>query len=255
MSALSRLALSRLALAAVLAMVLPVAARAAETARVAVTLPALHSLTARLLQGVAEPELLMPKRAEAHLVDLSAAQIQTLRRADLVVWSGPELEGAVAEAGLIMPDLKNRVLTLSHHLPIMTPAEKGTDRPGKVRDLRFWLDPRLAHHAVHMLTPALVRLYPLALETILSNEAALMDEIHHSEHAVRAALGTAEGTPLHLGQGDLRYLEWRFNLAAEECPRNGFDPMGFDLTPGAGLYSRLMERAGKALAACIGRGV
>lgn len=244
-------ALSRVVAALVL-LFATVPAWAAPPPRVVVSLPPLHSLVARLLENVATPELLMKDQVRAHLTELDATQIDAVRRADLVVWSGPELEGAIAEAGLVMPDLASRTLTLSRYVPLITPTADGSDQPGPARDLRFWLDPRLTHHAIHMIAPALVRLYPDASDTILDNEIALIAELHHTEHATRAALGTAEGTPLHLVGSDLRYLEWRFNLPVVGCARGNFDPLGFNLTAGPALYGRLMDGARDTLAACLG---
>ncbi len=219
--------------------------------RVVVSLPPLHSLVAKLLRGVATPELLMPRQVADHLVDLSGAQVEALRKADLVVWDGPGLEQGIAEAGLVMPDLSRRTLTISDHIPILTLGSKDNpDLSSGQRDLRFWLDPRLAHEAIHIIAPALVRLYPAAANTILDNEIAVMHELHHIEHSIRAELGTSEGVPLHMGTGDLRYLEWRFNLAQEHCERGGFDPIGFGLAPGADLYNHLMDGARDALLAC-----
>ncbi len=71
----------------------------------------------------------------------------------------------------------------------------------------------------------LVRVFPQATDRILDNEIAVMHELHHLEHSVRASLKTEAPTPLHVGASDLRYLEWRFNLAQPGCARNGFDPM------------------------------
>jgi zinc transport system substrate-binding protein len=213
--------------------------------RVVVSLPPLHSLTARLLRGVATPELLMPSHLARRLPELSAVQVNSLHKADLVIWSGPELEGAIAEAAALLPDFSRRTLTLSNYLPIRTRSGVSADR-----DLRFWLDPRLAHHAAHMIAPALVRLYPQASDTILDNEIALMEELHHIEHGVRAALAVTDDVPREMGASDLYYLEWRFNQTGGGCPRAGFEPLGFGLEPGPMLYEAFMTRAKDALSAC-----
>ncbi|RAU20315.1 hypothetical protein CU669_18890 [Paramagnetospirillum kuznetsovii] len=224
--------------------------------RVVASLPPIHSLVSRLLQGVAKPELLMTGRVADHLVELSATQIQALRQADLVVWSGAELEGAIAEAEMVQPTLSNRLLTLSDKIPMLPITTAGNpDRPSGRHDLRFWLDPRLVHHAVHMMVPTLVRLYPNATDRILDNEIALIHDLHHVEHSIHVALKTPDGTPLHVGASDLRYLEWRFNLAQQGCARNGFDPVGFNLAPGSALYGQLMDGARDALLACQNRKV
>lgn len=219
--------------------------------KVVASLPPIQSLIAKLLKGVAEPGLLMADRTAGHLAELSAAQVKALREAELVVWSGPALEGAIAEARLVMPDLGSRTLTLSTQLPILTASRPDNpDLAGETQDLRFWLDPRLAHVAVHVLAPALVRVYPEAADAILDNEIAVMRELHHLEDGMRAALGTAKGVPLRMASADLRYLEWRFNLSRAGCPRRGFEPNGFGLPPGPDLYDRLMARARETLAAC-----
>ena len=248
---MARFKRSAAAIAAAFSLLIVTAPAQAESVKVVVSLPPLHSLVSSLLKNMATPQLLMPDHLGTHLVELSSQQIQTLRQADLVIWSGPTLEGAIAEAQLIMPDLAARSLTLSRHVPLITPAA-GTDQPGTAKDLRFWLDPRLTHHALHTLAPALVRLFPDAAETTLDNEIALMAEIHHIEHSMRAALGTGDGTPVHLGNSDLLYLEWRFNLPAGNCARNAFDPMGFKLAAGSGLYTRMMDDARGTLSACLG---
>jgi zinc transport system substrate-binding protein len=240
----------RAAILAALLSLFTIASAQAEP-RVVASLPPIHSLVAKLLDGVAKPELLMPSHVSEHLVDLSAAQVKALRDADLVVWSGPSLEGAIAEAGRVIPSLSARQYTLSDHVVIMTQSKPGQpDTPSGKRDLRFWLDPRLAHMAVHMMVPALLRVYPEATDRILDNEIAVMHELHHLEHSIRASLKTEDSTPLHVGASDLRYLEWRFNLAQQGCARNGFDPIGFGLPAGPGLYNRLMDGARETMAAC-----
>lgn len=248
---MARFKRSAAAIAAAFSLLIVTAPAQAESAKVVVSLPALHSLVSSLLKNVATPQLLMPDHLDTHLVDLSAQQIQILRQADLVIWSGPALEGAIAETQLIMPDLAARSLTLSRHVPLITPAIAGTDQPETAKDLRFWLDPRLTHHALHTLAPALVRLFPDASDTILDNEIALMAEVHHVEHSMRAALGTEDGTPVHLGNSDLVYLQWRFNLPVNACDKSTFDPMGFKLAAGPGLYTRMMDDARVALSACM----
>lgn len=80
-------------LAAALCAAVPAAASPSSSAsakpKVVVSLPPLHSLVSRMLQGVAEPELLMDQRLDTRLVDLNGRQVEALRRADLMIWSGP----------------------------------------------------------------------------------------------------------------------------------------------------------------------
>lgn len=64
----------------------------AETPRVVASLAPLHSLAASVMADVAEPELLLPAGASPHAYSLRPSEAERLRRADLVIWVGPELE-------------------------------------------------------------------------------------------------------------------------------------------------------------------
>lgn len=51
-----------------------------------------HSLTAMVMQGVAEPKLLVPPGGSPHGYALRPSQVRALSNASLVVWIGPDLE-------------------------------------------------------------------------------------------------------------------------------------------------------------------
>lgn len=239
-----------LAAVAIVAGVIVSGAEARADARVVVSVPPLHSLVAQLLDGVDEPTLLMQGETPS-FVDLSAVQVGSLRDASLVVWSGAELEPALAQARLLVKGLDLKTMRLTATVPVLARSEEDNpDRTAKGHDLRFWLDPRLAKVAVRRLAPRLALLYPDHAERVLDNETHVVHGLMALEKGIRRDLDTPEGVPLHVGGSDLRYLEWRFNVGRMGCARLGFDPMGYDLEPGSGLYRKLMEGATAAMAAC-----
>lgn len=67
------------------------AAALADAPRVAADIAPVHSLAARVMQGVASPDLIMPPGASPHDYNLRPSNAAALQAADLVFWVGPEL--------------------------------------------------------------------------------------------------------------------------------------------------------------------
>ena len=65
--------------------------------RVVATIQPLHALAAGVMEGVAEPQLLLPPGASPHSYALTPSQAQALAQADLVVWVGSGLEQFLAK--------------------------------------------------------------------------------------------------------------------------------------------------------------
>ncbi len=68
------------------------AAQSARAADVAVSIKPVHSLVAGVMQGVAEPYLLIPGSASPHNYTLKPSDAQALERAKVVFWVGEDLE-------------------------------------------------------------------------------------------------------------------------------------------------------------------
>src|SRR5690625_5946255 len=67
-------------------------AAAAQAPRVVASILPLHSLTAAVMEGVGEPELLVPGAASPHSFSLRPSDARSLEEAALVIWIGEELE-------------------------------------------------------------------------------------------------------------------------------------------------------------------
>jgi zinc transport system substrate-binding protein len=99
-----------------LAIALPAAAAAAagpaaaEPPRVVATIAPIHSLVAGVMEGVAEPELLLAGSVSPHHFQLRPSQARMLDRADAIVWVGPGLETALVRSLEALGDA--RVLAL-----------------------------------------------------------------------------------------------------------------------------------------------
>lgn len=74
------------------------AAPAAAAPRVATDIPAVHSLAARVMAGVSEPELVLPPGASPHGYAMKPSEAELLQEADVVLWVGAELTPWLARA-------------------------------------------------------------------------------------------------------------------------------------------------------------
>ncbi|WP_448326017.1 zinc ABC transporter substrate-binding protein [Sulfitobacter sp. M13] len=63
----------------------------AEVPRVAVDIAPVHSLVARVMQGVGTPDLIVQTGASAHEYSLRPSEAKALQHADLVFWVSPDL--------------------------------------------------------------------------------------------------------------------------------------------------------------------
>lgn len=63
----------------------------ADAPTVATDIPPVHSLVARVMQGLGEPTLVLPPGASPHGYAMRPSEAAALAEADLVVWTGPAL--------------------------------------------------------------------------------------------------------------------------------------------------------------------
>jgi len=83
---------------------------------VVVSIKPIHSLAASLLEGIAEPLLLVDGAQSPHSFAMRPSSSRALNNADVVVWIGPELEGFLAKSVSVLPD-QVRVVSLLHDTP------------------------------------------------------------------------------------------------------------------------------------------
>lgn len=60
--------------------------------KVAVTIKPIHALVSGIMQGIGEPQLLLPDGASPHTFQLKPSTLKQLQQAELIIWVGPELE-------------------------------------------------------------------------------------------------------------------------------------------------------------------
>ena len=122
----------------VLLLPLQAVAVSADPPSVVVSGRPLHSLAAGMMQGIAEPDLLIDGEGTRRFVEPSDAERSLLAGADLIIWSGRELEPGLA---ILLQQRRHRgqVLEVLASKDLKVLPARDDDR---LRDPFYWLDSR-----------------------------------------------------------------------------------------------------------------
>lgn len=195
--------------------------------RVLVSLLPIHSLVASIMQGVAEPELLLPGGASPHSFALRPSQVRSIEQADLVVWVGPELE-TFLQRGLSGLGNSKKILTLAD-LPALAwlPARSGglLTVGGEAaaeadhehghrgnRDYHFWLSPERAIVLVSQLRWKLTELDPAHASRYQANSERLVQRLQALQKSLAAGLAGLRGSRYAVFHDAYRYFEEEFGI-------------------------------------------
>ncbi len=242
-----------LALALVLA--LPAAARAAPP-RVAADIPPVHSLVARVMEGVGAPDLVVTASASPHGFAMAPSEARRLARAELVVWIGPALAPWLERAiGSLAPEARSlRLLEVpgARLLPYRAGADFAAHAhdpgaPGaEETDPHAWLDPANARAWLPAIAAALAELDPENAAAYAANAAAAEAEIAALEGEIAARLAPFSGRPFLVAHDAYHYFEARFGIEAA-----GAVSLGDADAPGPRRLARLRALLDEPGPACV----
>lgn len=239
---------SRLILTLLLILTMPLQAQAsAEAFSVAVTVKPLHSLVAGVMQGVAEPALVMGTSASPHHYTLRPSERRALANASLIFWVGPELES-------FMPRILDSLETSSRNvalikakgllrLPARTAHHHAADESHI--DPHIWLSPQNAHALVDAIAAELSRLDTAHAHIYADNSRRLHQRIRESDGQIRHQL--AGKTSAFISYHDAyQYFEKAYGLN-----NAGFVSSGDEISPSAKYVHELRDRIQKQQLHCL----
>lgn len=245
--------------ALLLALLLPTAGQAAP--RVVASIPPIHSLVAGVMQGIAEPTLLVPATASAHTHSLRPSEARALSEADLVFWIGPIYEtflekplGALARPGtlvrlmdaadLILRDARGGGAWESH-------AHDGHGRDHGHRhddavDGHLFLDPRNAKAMAMAIAAALSAADGDNAAHYRANAAALAARLDALDAELAATLAPVREKPFIVFHDAYQYFEARYGLKGI-----GSITVSPERQPGARRLQTLRRKIGELRAVCV----
>lgn len=242
--------------------------------KVVVSILPLHSLAAGVMQGVGEPQLLVPVGASPHTYSLKPSDARALQSADLVVWIGEALENYL-EKPLSSLAGKARILEIADidELTLLDAREGGAfdahdhgDHPeakGKAgtassthghvhaedeKDVHLWLDPDNARIVVAHIAAELTQLDPGNAAVYSANVAKMNERIDTLDRDVKSRLSPVQSRPYLVFHDAYQYFERHFGTKIV-----GSITVSPDQTPGAKRVAELRERIRTSAPVCVFR--
>ena len=202
---------------ALVAILVCAAAPAGAAPKVLATLKPIHSLTASVMQGVAEPELLIGGAISAHSYELKPSDARKISEAALVFEIGPDMETYLTGA---LSALGRRAVVLERAPGVrLQPARRGglwgeDEHEQGPADPHIWLDPRNAIAMTHAIAAALVRQDPADASAYRRNEAATVTMLEGLDRELAAELAPVRERPYLVFHDAYHYFEARYGLHA-----------------------------------------
>lgn len=227
---------------------------------VVVDIAPVHALVAQVMDGVAEPALLLDREADPHAVQLRPSQARMLADADLVIWVGPALEpwlGRVTGAGaadqlvlMEVPETTLRDLAGQNEEPHRQDdddeAPGDHDDPGhEGADPHVWLSPDNARAWLGLFAETLAARDPENAGAYRANAAAAQGRIDALAAGIEARLAPHKGAEIVTFHDAFGYFTQHFGLVVTGSVRPGDAA-----TPSAAAMAALAEIVASHPVAC-----
>lgn len=210
----------------------------ADTPRVSVDIAPVHSLVARVMDGVGTPDLIIQSGASPHEYNLRPSEAKALQEADLVFWVGPDLTPwlygsietlakdaavtALLEAdGTIELEFRKSALFAAHdheeaaHDDDADEEEEGHDAHDHgAHDPHAWLSPQNAMTWLNVIAGRLSSVDPDNAGVYFANATAGRAEIEALISDVNATLAPVRGRQFIVFHDAYQYFEMDFDFPA-----------------------------------------
>lgn len=230
----------------------------AAAPRVVVSIAPVHSLVAGVMEGVAEPHLLIPPGASPHAYALKPSDAHALAKAQLVVWVGEGLE-PMLEKPLHSLAESSRVIELAgvegmHLLDNREGGVWGEEYHDDTHeghghdevDMHLWLAPENARRIVDVVATQLVKMDNGNAARYRQNAAAMTKRIEALEEQLRQKLLPVHDIPYIVFHDAYHYFEEAFGLTPA-----GAISVSPDRSPGAKRLSEIRQTIGERKASCV----
>lgn len=255
------------------------AAQAADAPRVVVSIKPIHSLVASVMQGAAQPMLLIGSGASPHTYSLKPSEARALQQANLVVWVGEGLETFLVKPLTALPR-GARVLELAdapgvtllpyreagpweeHARDDAKAASAGKAHDHKAHDhegahapedhghgnadMHIWLDIDNAKAIVSAVVAALVEADPANAGVYRSNGEQTQARLAELDQRLRDELAAVAGRPYIVFHDAYQYLERRYGLTPV-----GSITVSPERQPSAKRVAAIRERIRQSGAVCV----
>jgi zinc transport system substrate-binding protein len=205
---------------------------AGDPPRVVVSIKPVHSLVAAVMEGVANPDLLLAGAGSPHAYALRPSDALALQEADAVFWIGENLEGFLARplqalargARLVTLHEAEGVRLLpgresggwqahAHSQPDRADAHEHGHQHENA-DMHIWLDPQNAQAMVRTIAKTLSQIDSRNKERYTANASLLDQRLTQLDIGLRERLAPVQGVPYIVFHDAYQYFEERYDLNA-----------------------------------------
>ena len=185
---------------------------------VVATIKPLHSLVASVMDGVAEPKLLVSGNNSVHGFTVRPSQARMLERAEIVFYISDSMEGflpklpTVASQQRIAMATPPMVLLAGRAGGVWEPDE--AEHPHGVSDAHIWLLPENAKKMVQRITDVLSARYPEYRARFQENAVKTIQHIDAVDRESTKLLAPVQSKPFIVFHDAYQYFEHAYGLHA-----------------------------------------
>jgi len=257
-------------IASFIVMVLSAGVSVADTPRVAVDIAPVHSLVARVMDGVDTPALIIAAGASPHEYSLRPSEAAALQKADVIFWIGPELtpwldkalstlaHDAVqvsfinAEGTILLPYRESALFERHDHDD--DHADHGdhadhadhADHDQHPMDPHLWLSPENGIVWMNMIAEVLAEADPTNAATYRANAVAGQKELINLQTNINTILAPHRGKNFITFHDGFQYFEDHFNF-----PAMGAIALSDASQPGPARLAAIRERIANESISCV----
>ncbi|HBH36201.1 MAG TPA: hypothetical protein DDW45_07540 [Gammaproteobacteria bacterium] len=181
---------------------------AKEPLRVVASIKPIHSLVAGIMQGVAEPLLLMDGSVAPWKFRPDTSQMKAITGADLIIWSGAELEPLLGEAiGKLSGEARIFEVLASDEMKVL-PARGAEER----RDAWYWLDTRNMLILLDEITRELMRLDPENSHSYERNRRRMLEPLIQIDRQMEFGYKEVSSLPVFFYHDTHHYFEQAYAM-------------------------------------------
>lgn len=167
-----------------------------------------HSIVSAVMAGAGQPELLLNPAVSAHDYALKPSDMRKLANADLVIWSGAELESFLPKPLESVGAADKSVAVLSDGRLTRLPVRGGTETDG-----HFWLMPSNMTAVAEIAAENLGRIDPDNKALYDKNAASVAGRMRALQRTGEEKLSPFKGKPFVTFHDAFAYFERAFGVA------------------------------------------
>lgn len=225
--------------------------------QVVVSIRPLHSLVAAVMEGIAEPTLLVDSASSPHDYSLKPSQARQIQHADVVFWIGHELEAFLEKPLQSLAANAHLVELIDtpglHTLNFRTNSsfsnhsnEHADDQHHSGIDPHIWLDTDNAAVLAQQILSVLSSLDPEHAVTYQRNTRKLLARIEQLHKELETLLEPVTEKPYIVFHDAFQYFETSFGLSAVAAIT-----ISPEIQPGAGRVQSVQQNIRDSGAVCV----